>query len=90
MVDPDVFVIQRSHKNNNFTVLERKLGDKQRLVAMTNDNVKDMDIEEVKRKNFCLDETNLLKLCSIGAFLEKSYESARDIEWAVYNVCLFS
>lgn len=35
LVDPDMFVIQRSYRNNNLNILERKLGGKDSFVYMT-------------------------------------------------------
>lgn len=37
VVDPDMFIVQRSYRNNNLKVLERKLGDKDSFVHMTAD-----------------------------------------------------
>lgn len=85
-MDPDTFIVHRSHKSNNLKVLERKLGDKQRLISMTNGIVGDFNVDDDLRKEFCLNDVNLLELCLIGIFLEKNYESPRDIEWAIVDV----
>lgn len=35
-VDPDTFVVQRSYRNNNLKILERRLGEKDSFISMTN------------------------------------------------------
>lgn len=37
---------------------------------------------------FCLTDEQILNLSTIAVHLENCYGSARDIEWAVYNVSL--
>lgn len=38
------------------------------------------------QKKLCVSDVDLLKLCEIGIFLQDSYGSPRDIEWAIYKV----
>lgn len=86
-VDPDVFVVLRGLRNNNLTILERKLGDKAKKMAMNEtDRVISAAVDHSERKKYCISDENLLHLCQIGIYLEHCYQSARDIEWAVYNV----
>lgn len=39
------------------------------------------------RNQLCLNDEHLLKLCEIGIYLEKRYQTPRDIEWAIHKVC---
>ena len=38
------------------------------------------------RKQLCLTDENLLKLSEIGLYLQESYGTPRDIEWAIFDV----
>lgn len=90
-VDPDVFVVLRGLRNNNLTILERKLGDKTTRMAMNGtDRVISAAVDHNERKNYCISDEHLLNLCQIGIYLEQCYQSARDIEWAVHNVSFSS
>lgn len=87
-VDPDMFIVRRSTENNNFTILERKLGGKNHSIYLTPQNsIKSVDVPNEMQKLFCLNDDCLLKLCEIGIFIQEKYgESSRDIEWAIQNV----
>lgn len=50
------------------------------------DDVSSSKVTEFLRKQLCLSDDNLLKLCEIGIFLQEAYGSPRDIEWAILNV----
>lgn len=77
-------------RNNNLTILERKLGDKATRMALNGtDRIISATVDQNERKNYCISDEHLLSLCRIGIYLEHCYQSARDIEWAVYNVSFF-
>lgn len=89
-VDPDVFVVLRGLRNNNLTILERKLGDKATQIEMNGaDQVISAAVDPNERKQYCISDGNLLALCQIGIYLENCYQSARDIEWAVHENKIF-
>lgn len=84
--DPDVFIVNRSLKNNNLKIVQKKIGEKSNFVFVAKDGqVETSDVEMQQRNQFCLTDADLLKLCEIGIFLEQNYRSPRDIEWAVFD-----
>lgn len=86
-VDPDVFVVLRGLRNNNLTIVDRKMGDKATRIEMNaTDHVDSADNDHIDRKKYCVNDEHLLALCQIGIYLENCYRSARDIEWALHNV----
>lgn len=50
------------------------------------DAVNTSKVDDDLRKKLCLDDENLLKLSEIGLFLQESYGTPRDIEWAIFDV----
>lgn len=84
--DPDVFVVLQGLRNNNLTILERKMGEKAIQIEMSGgDRVISTDIDHDARKKYCISDEHVLSLCQIGIYLEHCYRSARDIEWAVHQ-----
>lgn len=77
-------------ENNNFTILERKLGGKSVATRVTPKNtIKSVDVSNELKGLFCLNDELVLRLCEIGALIQgNSGGSSRDIEWAVQNVML--
>lgn len=49
-------------------------------------NVTSSEVNEFLRKQLCLNDERLLELCEIGIYLQESYGSPRDIEWAIHKV----
>lgn len=87
LVDPDVFIVHHSNANNNFSILERKLGGKSQFVHMTPEDITSTsDVPIGMQKKLCVSDVDLVKLCEIGILLQESYGSPRDIEWAIYKV----
>lgn len=87
LVDPDIFIVHHSNANNNFSIFERKLGEKSHFVHMTPDDITSSSSVPVElQKKLCVTDERLLELCEIGISLQGSYGSPRDIEWAIYKV----
>lgn len=88
--DPDVFVINRSVRNNNLNIVQRKNGEKNNCVLVSDSgdvNTSEVDIN--KRNQLCLSDDELLKLSEIGIYLEQNFRSPRDIEWAIHNNIIY-
>lgn len=111
LVDPDTFIVQRSFKNNNLKIVERKLGTKDMCVQMTAEgencrkfhtylqkffnfriniavDLKNSELDDKMRKQFCLNDENILKLCQVGIDLQENCNEGlpKDIEWAIHKV----
>lgn len=85
--DPDVFIVRRGLKNNNLEFCDRKKGEKNSFVVVSDDGgVAETDAHRNQREQYSVNDQYLLKLCQIGIYLEKVYGNARDIEWAIWNV----
>lgn len=90
LVDPDIFTVRHSNANNNFSILERKVGEKNHFVHMTSEDItSSANVPIEMQKKLCMTDENLLELCEIGVFLQDTYGSPRDIEWAIHKVCNF-
>lgn len=83
-VDPDNFVVQRSHYDDQLKIMERVCGKKGYKIQMTEDN--DVEKVQVEGEEFCLRDDVVLKLAEIGIVLEKLYGNGRDIEWGLKEV----
>lgn len=53
------------------------------------DDVNSSEVKDDLRKQLCLTDESLLKLCEIGIALQENYGSQRDIEWAILKVTFF-
>lgn len=83
-VDPDEFVVLQGMRNNNLTILDRKMGGKATRIEMDGgDCVTSVAVSQAARSHYCISDETVLALCQIGIYLEHYYRSARDIEWAV-------
>lgn len=86
-VDPDNFVIQRSHRDDTLTIVERVCGQKGHKIQMTEDN--NVEKVAVDGAEFCVSDQMVLKLTEIGVMLEKLYGNGRDIEWGLKGDCIY-
>lgn len=81
--EPDTFYIKRSHKDE-VTILGSKAGAKKMLIQMDEGtSIKEVELDEDKRKQLCLKEEIVLKLAKLGVIMEKFFGTPRDIEFAV-------
>lgn len=51
-------------------------------------DLKNSELDDKMRKQFCLNDENILKLCQVGIDLQENCNegSPRDIEWAIHKV----
>lgn len=94
-VDPDTYIVYRKYKANDFKILEKNIGSKKHQLHMSSavqgNNIEEETISKADQSRACLSDEQILKLSSIGLFLENMCGgNARDIEWAVYKVRRFT
>lgn len=83
-VDPDNYLVQRSYKDDRFTIIEKVCGKKGHKIQMSEDN--SVEKVEVTGEEFCLSDDVVLKVAEIGVMLERLYGNGRDIEWGLKEV----
>ncbi|XP_074030149.1 rifampicin phosphotransferase isoform X2 [Leptinotarsa decemlineata] len=86
--DPDTFFLSRSW-DNKLSVLEKKVGAKNSILAMTSNGSTEMYTEENNNESLSLTDQQLLELGKVGVLLEGAFGSPRDIEWAYYKDKLY-
>lgn len=80
-VDPDNYVVKRSYRDTEFTIVSRSIGKKSHKIEMGAENsVQKVAIEGMEA---CLKDGDIVALARIGVVLEKLYGSGRDIEWGM-------
>lgn len=81
--EPDTFLVKRSYKDE-LEILGSKAGAKKLLIEMDDDtSIKEIELNDEKRKQLCLSEDVVLKLAKLGVIMEKFFGTPRDIEFAV-------
>ncbi len=87
-IDPDEFIIFKpSLEKRRNAILQKKLGDKNFKMVFTGDEgesgIVSVDTEPEQRNKFVLTEDQLLELAWWCLKIEKHYQKAMDIEWAI-------
>lgn len=81
--EPDTFLIKRL-PHDEVEILATIVGDKKFIIEMDSEkSVKEVELDEAKRKQVCLKEEVALRLAKMSIILEKFFGSPRDIEFAV-------
>lgn len=92
-VSPDEFIVFKPTLKQGFkSIIEKKLGSKEKLMVYGDDpdeRVKIIPVEKHLQHKFCLDEANILKLAKWVCLIEEYYSQLKkywcpmDVEWAV-------
>lgn len=82
MVEPDTLTIQRKW-DNTLSVITSVLGNKEQKISLNDDGVITDSLSEQENQNISISDAIALRLAKIGLYLESSFGSARDVEWAV-------
>lgn len=82
--EPDTYLIKRHYKSENVEMLASIVGEKKYIIEMDAEtSIKEIELDDEKRKRCCLSTDVALKLARISVILEKFFGSPRDIEFAV-------
>jgi pyruvate,water dikinase len=92
-ISPDEFIVFKPALKNGFaSIIEKKLGSKDKLMVYGDDpdeRVKVIPVERSLQQRFCLDEEMILKLSHWVCLIEEYYSRLKDrwcpmdVEWAV-------
>jgi len=92
-ISPDEFIVFKPTLKNGFaSIIEKKLGSKDKLMVYGDDpdeRVKVIPVERSLQQRFCLDEEMILKLARWVCLIEEYYSKLKqrwcpmDVEWAV-------
>lgn len=82
--EPDTYLIRRSYRGDDVTMLASIPGDKKFIIEMGEESsVVEKSLDEEMRKKLCLTEDVVLRLAKIAIVLEKFFGNPQDIEFAV-------
>ena len=87
-VNPDEFYVHKPMLNaGKNAIIRRSLGSKALKMVysdsvQTGRSVQTLDVEEVNRDRFCLDDADILELARFAVQIEEHYQRPMDIEWA--------
>ena len=76
---PDVFIVQK----DNLEIIERRLGDKGRVVKCHYQGVVEEQASEEQKCAFCLTDEEVVEIGRLGKVLEERFKVPQDVEWAV-------
>lgn len=77
-VTPDEFHVFKPTKG----LIMKKMGKKEVMLTRTRKGNKNIKVENVMRKRFCLSEKDVMQLADYAMKIEKHYKRPMDIEWA--------
>lgn len=78
-VTPDSYLVDKP----TYTVVERTVAEKSRMMVPAEDGVETVDVPEDRRSEPCLDDQELEELAKIGKRLERHFGGPQDIEWVI-------
>ncbi|MFX0086794.1 MAG: phosphoenolpyruvate synthase [Candidatus Hodarchaeota archaeon] len=85
-VNPDEFyVFKPTLRKGKRPIVGKRLGSKEIMMVYTSDQrrpIKTVETPESMRKNFCINDDEILKLAEWTAIIEDHYQKPMDIEWA--------
>ena len=84
-VTPDTITVKRCDKND-FQVVKVQSGSKEKKRIIDNTyGVKTEMLSEDERRELCMKEDSIYRVCEVSTVLESSLGSALDIEWSLSN-----
>ena len=82
-VNPDQFYVFKPTLKQGFnSVLSKKLGSKKLKMVYSKNGTKNITTTEKQRKNFVIDDKEIMKLAKWACIIEEHYKRPMDIEWA--------
>ena len=84
-VTPDTYTVHKS----DFTIRERKIGDKERMTVMTPTGTEEVPIPRPMRKQQVMSDAQIIELAQLAQTLEKQMGWPVDIECAFYEEKLY-
>lgn len=80
--EPDTFYVLRSYKDE-IELLGSKAGEKKLMIEMDENLVKEIEVDEERKTQFCLTDETVIELGKLAIIMEKFFGTPRDIEFAV-------
>ena len=87
-INPDEFYVHKPMlERGNPAILRRRLGSKQKKMIFAEgagyrDVTRIVEVEEVRRHRFSLDDEQVQRLAELAVIIEQHYQRPMDIEWA--------
>ena len=87
-VNPDEFYVHKPMlRNGHPAIIQRALGSKALKMVFTDlakagRSVQTLDVSDLDRNRFCLEDADILELARFAASIEDHYQRPMDIEWA--------
>lgn len=88
IVNPDEFYVSKQAlKNNNYSIINKRLGSKHIMQAYTDDaragySIETLTVPEEKQNKFSLTNNDVIELARKAQTIEQHYGKHMDIEWA--------
>lgn len=80
--EPDTFYVRLSYKDE-VEVIGAKAGEKKMMIEMDENHVKEVFLDEQKKKQLCLPNGIVAQLAKLSVVMEKFFGTPRDIEFAI-------